>query len=359
MLSDRAPQLTDKQLEWAARKRAGAALTAEDSLLDIEIGNLKRFHDNGVEKTIVAPKKWARAIPIARGLVIVTYTRVQMLLLADGFAVNCPLVRIHRAETQSGGRQLLVFARRESPLAIAEIETASSGHRSADFVGRMAAIRDQERAGLPAEARAQLERIDVVVHRYSIEELWARPSAPITMEPSEAALLAGPATRINPGDGLDDLAWSRLRVILEAAARKDAAGYAEAGLWQPPGFGLAGQQRTGLYLFYLLGFRVKEVLLTQKPTPEQLHDLAVTIYPGLRAILDRADQAHLEETLRTAFDLPPAGTGVSLGEFAVFAAAAVGLLSDEPDQDLARIRPRLASWWNRNYESFVTQGLTE
>jgi hypothetical protein len=42
VIPERTPQLTDKQLERAARKAAGAALKSSDSLLDIEVGNLKR-----------------------------------------------------------------------------------------------------------------------------------------------------------------------------------------------------------------------------------------------------------------------------------------------------------------------------
>jgi hypothetical protein len=32
------------------------------------------------------------------------------------------------------------------------------------------------------------------------------------------------------------------------------------------------------------------------------------------------------------------------------------LLLDDPDQELAAIRPRLARWWNRHHDNFVRQG---
>ena len=361
VIPERKPQVTDKQLEWAARKAAGSALKPDDSLLDIEVGNLKRFRDNGADKSIVTPKKWARAIPVARGVMTVTYTREQVLFLSDGLAVNCPLICIHRAQLQTDGRQLFAFARRESPLAVLELEAASrrSSTRPGGFLDRLVAIRDEERAKLPAAHRARLEQIDLVVQTQTVDELWARPSAPASLEPAEAALLATPAAGMSAEDGLDEIAWGRLRIIVDAANREDADGYAEALLWQPPDFGLAGHHRTAAYLLYLLSFRVKEALQANKPTEQQLHDLAVEIYPKLHEILENADQIRVEETLRIAFELPPVAGGVTPGDFGVFAGAVLGLLMDNPDQELAAVRPRLAGWWNRNHDSFLRQGLVE
>jgi len=80
----------DKQLEWAARKAAGDALKPDDPLLDVEVGNLRRFRDNGVDKPVVTPKNWAGAIPAVRGLTTVTYTSLQCLFLSDGLAIIRP-----------------------------------------------------------------------------------------------------------------------------------------------------------------------------------------------------------------------------------------------------------------------------
>ena len=81
---------------------------------------------------------------------------------------------------------------------------------------------------------------------------------------------------------------------------------------------------------------------------------------GFHGLLGRAEQVHLEETLRTAFEMAPLAAGITPAEFTVFAAAAVGLLLDDPDQELAVIEaaPR-ATWWNRNHDNFVRQGLKE
>ena len=351
----------DKQVEWTARKLAGEALRPDDVLLDIEVGKLQRLRGNGIEKAV--PRKgWTNALPLTRGMMISTYTRQQALFLADGLGVNCPLACIHRAQLLENRNQLFAFTRNDGALTILEFEPANRrGTRPGSFVNQLVTIRDAERAKLPAEKRESLERIDLVVQTYSLEELWARPPAPASMEPDDVATLSRPERGDSTGDGIDDVAWNRLRAMVTAANRRDAVGYGQTVLWQPPDFGLAGHQRTGIYLLYLLWSRVREVLVlqTSKPTTEQLHDLAVRTYPALQQILDLAPQEHLEEALRSAFQMPALGAGIKPGEFGVLAAATLGLLLDDPEQYLATLRPRVASWWERNHASFVRQGLTE
>lgn len=360
VISGRSARWTDKQLERAARRAAGEALRPDDVLLDIEVGKLKRYRDNGTEKA-VAPKAWANAVPLIRGLMTITYTRERLLFLSDGLGVYCPLVCIHRAHLLENQNQLFAFTLGDGALSIMEFERASrrASARPGSFIDLLVTARDAERAKLPAEKRESLERIDLVVRSHSLDELWARPPAPVSMEPDDVAALSGPERGDSAGDGIDEVAWNRLRALVTAASRRDAVGYAQTALWQPPDFGLAGHHRTGIYLLYLLWSRAKEVLQTGKPTTEQLHDLAVRTYPALHQILDRAPQEHLEEALRLAFQMPALEGGIKPGEFGVLAAATLGLLLDDPEQYLATIRPRVASWWDRNHASFVRQGLTE
>ena len=112
-------------------------------------------------------------------------------------------------------------------------------------------------------------------------------------------------------------------------------------------------------MLYLLWSRVREVLQTGQPTTEQIHDLAVRTYPDLCQILDRAPREHLEEALRSAFEMPALGARPKPGELNILSAATLGLLVDDPEQYLALIRPQAASWWKRNHASFIRQGLTE
>jgi len=361
VISRRLPRWKDKQLEWAARRAASEALRADDELLDVEGGNLRRLRDNGIEKA-VSPGGWANAVPLTRGLMTITYTRQRVLFLpTNGPGFSCPLVCIHRTQLVENLHQLFAFCGGDGGLTIVEFEQTSrrGSARPGSFVDRLIAIRDAERAKLPAVQRESLERIDLALQTYSIDELWARPSAPVSMEPDDVAALAGPERGGGAGDGIDEVAWNRLRALVAAATRRDAVGFAQTGLWQPPGFGLAGHQRTGVYLLYLLWSRVREELQTSQPTTEQIHDLAVRTYPALREIPERVPQEDLEETLRSAFEMPALGARPKPGQMNVISAAAVGLLLDDPEQYLAQIRPRVASWWKRNHASFVRQGLTE
>lgn len=173
MPAKRLLELSDKQMYRAARKLAGTALRPNDALLDIGVGNLRRFRDNGTDKPVVTPKRWARALPLARGLTIVTYTRVQVLFLGDEFGINCPLVRLHRAREHTDQRQIFAFGRHESPLAVIEIQLAR--HRDdwpAQFLQRLLAARDQERAKLPPDGQANLAKLDQLIGGLSLEELW-------------------------------------------------------------------------------------------------------------------------------------------------------------------------------------------
>ena len=80
VISERPPRRTDKQLEWMARKAAGDVLKPDDELLDIEVSNLRRYRDNGIDKA-VTPKRWANVVPLTRGLMTITYTRQHALFL--------------------------------------------------------------------------------------------------------------------------------------------------------------------------------------------------------------------------------------------------------------------------------------
>jgi hypothetical protein len=187
-------------------------------LLDIEVGKLKRFRDNGIEQA-VAPKKWANAVPVTRGLMTITYTREQALFVSDGLGVHCSLVCIHRAQLLENRNQLFAFSLGDGALTIMEFETASrrASTRPGSFVDQLVTVRDAERAKLPAERREALERLDLVVQMHSLDELWARPSAPVSMEPDDVAALSGPGGSDSAGDGIDEVAWNRLRVLVTAA----------------------------------------------------------------------------------------------------------------------------------------------
>jgi len=158
-------------------------------------------------------------------------------------------------------------------------------------------------------------------------------------------------------DGIDPVAWARLTIIATAASRRDGRGYAEEIARWRDDFPLAGQHRMGVYLMYVLGYQVKLLLENNKPTDEELRQIAEAAQPLVLQVLDRASAAQLEETLRVAFDRPFQDAGVTPAEFLVFAGAILGVQMADPDAELAAIRPRLATWWHRHEDNFRAQGL--
>lgn len=160
-------------------------------------------------------------------------------------------------------------------------------------------------------------------------------------------------------DGIEPDVWARLVAIVSAAAGGDADAYAQEILTWRDEFPVAGQHRMGVYLMYAISYQVKLRLRNNKPSGEELRETTVTVLPRVLQILDRATASQLEETLRVAFDMPFDGTGVTPGEFLVFAGAILGVLMSDPDAELATIRPRLAIWWRRHQEKFRAQGLLD
>lgn len=158
-------------------------------------------------------------------------------------------------------------------------------------------------------------------------------------------------------DGVNEDAWGRLSEIVSAANRGDGKAHTLAILRWPGEVPLAIQQRVGVYLLYLLWRQVK-TLLRPTPTPEDLHELAVSAYPRFREILT-ASEAQLEEVLRRSFEFPPLHASLAPGDFGVFSSVALGVLLAHPEQELEAMRPGLASWLRRNKERFRAEGLLE
>lgn len=176
-MSSRITQPTaSPRLGYATRKLAGAAFTPDDELLDVEEGHLRRFADGGADKPIVTQRNWLRAIPFVRGLTIVTYTRIQLLFLADGLHVICPLVAILRAELDASNHQTFAVRRRHSPLSMLELEPVR-GEKPRQFIEGLLAVRDQERQKLSLDDRTLWEQRDQALQQ-SLDRLWALAAAP-------------------------------------------------------------------------------------------------------------------------------------------------------------------------------------
>jgi hypothetical protein len=151
-----------------------------------------------------------------------------------------------------------------------------------------------------------------------------------------------------PADGLDALSWDALCRSAVAAYRGDAEAHVAPLLrreWEAP-----HDTRVGLYLWYLLRYRVAE-LVGRKPSPEDLHALAERFYPKFDKLI-RGDQRQLEDTMLSVFALAAEGRKVTGGNAVVMGTAALGVLLDDPEVELVAMRPHLANWWAQNAAAF-------
>jgi len=149
-------------------------------------------------------------------------------------------------------------------------------------------------------------------------------------------------------DGLDVANWSLLREIVIAAQKGDAEGHATALLRLERD--LPVDIKAGAYLWYLLRYRVA-VLVGRRPGPEDLHDLAQRFAPSFARLI-RDSQSELEETLLTVFNFATRGEPIKGGRAIVVGSAALGVLLDDAETELAEMRPHLADWWRRNASEF-------
>lgn len=154
-------------------------------------------------------------------------------------------------------------------------------------------------------------------------------------------------------DGLDARSWDALWQSVPAAHRGDAEAHVVPLLRYERD--APADVRAGVYLWFLLRYRVAE-LLGRRPSPEDLHVLAVRFHPEF-ARLVLGDQRRLEDTLLTVFALAADGGKVTGGDAVVMGSAALGvLLDDDPEAQLAAMRPALADWWRRNADRFRDLG---
>ena len=153
-------------------------------------------------------------------------------------------------------------------------------------------------------------------------------------------------------DGLDGPNWDLLLESVAAAHRGDAE--AHVAPLRRLGHEVPADAKAGAYLWYLLRYQVA-VLLGRKPSAEDLHELAVRFYPGFARLI-RGDESRLEDTFLTVFGLAPEDRKVRGGVGVVMGSAALGVLLNDPEAELAEMRPHLAKWWRANAEEFRDLG---
>lgn len=155
------------------------------------------------------------------------------------------------------------------------------------------------------------------------------------------------------GDGLDDEIWDLLRGYILIVAGGDAA--AARSVIPRLERDLPNDGQAATYIWYGLRYRVIEIM-ERRPTPEDLHELAISTWPRLGELI-HGDDRLVEDLLRSVFRFPPLRDEITGAKLIVLGSAALGALLNDPAADLDVIRPHLAEWWRRNLEDFRRQGI--
>jgi hypothetical protein len=160
-------------------------------------------------------------------------------------------------------------------------------------------------------------------------------------------------SHVTTGDGLDATNWELLQQSVTAAHQGNAEAHIAA---------LRRLERevpvdatVGVYLWYLLRYQVAE-LLGRRPAEKDLHDLAEHFYSEFAKLI-RGDRSQLENMLLTVFEFAPENKQVKGGRAVVLGSAALGVLLDDPETELAAMRPHLEEWWRHNVEEFRELGV--
>jgi hypothetical protein len=163
---------------------------------------------------------------------------------------------------------------------------------------------------------------------------------------------AGSADGAPAAGGLDSLNWALLAGSVMSAHRGDAGAHV-AALRRLERDVPAGA-RVGAYLWYLLRYRVV-AMLGRRPGPEDVRELARRFWPEFAKLI-RGDHSQLEDTLLTVFRFAAEDRKVKGGRAIVMVSAALGVLLDDPETELAAMRPHLAQWWRTNADEFRDLG---
>jgi len=113
-----------------------------------------------------------------------------------------------------------------------------------------------------------------------------------------------------------------------------------------------------VYIHYVVEYRVHQIL-GFKPGLEDLKGVA-NQYSAEYAHIINAGKIMLLDLLCTVFEIPnPGGEWITGPEFGGAGAAAIGVMLDDPAQQLTVIRPHLAAWCSRYANTLSEMGLPE
>lgn len=143
--------------------------------------------------------------------------------------------------------------------------------------------------------------------------------------------------------GFDEEIWDRLARIVRAAHEMDRDVFLARAQSFADEVGLPGQQRAGLYLWYLLRNALGGKVGGRVPTDAELARISHDYFARFSALAD-ADRRTLEDTFRKVFERAPVKKEISPGGLLVLAPAALGVLYEDLDAELASMSQALRAW---------------
>ena len=161
---------------------------------------------------------------------------------------------------------------------------------------------------------------------------------------------------MNADSMLDEEVWDRLTSIIMAAHGLDREEFLALVRSFAEQLKLPSHQRAGLYLWFVLRNALAGKVGGREPTDAELADISRDYAERFSVVVD-ADRPTLEDTFRKVFERAPLKKEVGPGDLLVLAAAAIGVLYNDPGSALSRIKPGLSSWWQEYAEKFHSQGL--
>lgn len=161
---------------------------------------------------------------------------------------------------------------------------------------------------------------------------------------------------MNADSVLDEEVWDRLIGIVTAAHEMDKASFVARARSFAEEVPLPGHQRAGLYLWYLLRNALGGKVGGRVPTDAELTRISRDYVARFSTVVD-ADRPILEDTFRHVFERAPLKKEITPGELLVLGPAALGVLYEDPDAELSRMKPHLNNWWRKHAEKFHSQGL--
>jgi hypothetical protein len=161
---------------------------------------------------------------------------------------------------------------------------------------------------------------------------------------------------MNAASVLDEEIWDRLVGLIKAAHEMDTEVFRAGQRTFAKEVKLPGQHRAGPFVWYLLRNALGAKVGGRVPTDAELELISRDHFARFGALVN-ADRTVLEDTFRTVFERAPLKKEITPAELMVLAPPVLGVLYEDPDAELSRMKPHLDRWWQKYSEKLRSQGL--